>query len=96
MLMESLVNFFSIVSICFVLKDFFYTIGDILSVMEFKKKYVDIPWKILLYILSCSKCSTLWFSLIISGDLLVSCLSSLMIVLLEKWISPYLNETKLD
>ena len=101
MWMESLMIFFKtlipIVIIAFTLKDLFSTLAEIVEDIEFKRKWVNIPWKILLYILSCSKCSSFWMSMILSGgNLLISSLVSISIVLLEKWVSPFLNETKLD
>lgn len=39
---------------------------------------------LLSYLLSCSRCFSFWFSLILTGDLLVAALSSIVIYLIEK------------
>ena len=85
-----------IIVISFVLKDLFVFIGDILSELVFKRKWMNIINSLIVYIMSCEKCSSFWISIILSGgNLLVSSIVSLLVMLLHKWTYKYLNETEI-
>lgn len=70
--------------IVWVFKDLFEFIGGIIYDVKFKNKWVNIVKSFVAYILSCHKCSSVWFSLILSGgDLFMAALIGLLVQVLN-------------
>lgn len=49
-----------------------------------KKKYLGVPVLILKYWMSCSKCSSFWITIVLTGDLFTAALVALMINYLKE------------
>lgn len=70
--------------ICWGLKDLFEFIGGLISEIEIKWKRLNIIKYLISYVLSCNKCSSMWLALILSGNLFIAVLISIIINYLSK------------
>lgn len=66
------------------LKDLFSFIGELLSEVEIKSVKLNIIKLLISYILTCPKCSSMWLSLAISGNLLIAVIVSILVNLLSE------------
>ena len=75
------------VVISFSLKSLASFIGELIvvNVADTLLKPTQIALYLLSYLLSCSKCFSFWFTLILTADLFISALTSLVISIIE-WI----------
>lgn len=90
--MIELIMIVKLVVICFVLKDLASFLGELISEIKVKKKYIRLPILLLSYILTCSdKCFPFWFSLILSGDLFISACVSISINYISQFLYKYKN-----
>lgn len=81
--------------ICWVFKDLFLFIGDLLSNFTFENKIIRTLQLLMSYVLTCSKCSSMWFSLILSGDLFVASLIALSMKVIGVIENKYIQKTNL-
>lgn len=65
--------------ICWAFKDLFQFIGELVMEFQFKNKWMQIFKSLLSYILTCNKCSSMWFSLILTGNILYAAIISISI-----------------
>jgi hypothetical protein len=74
------IEWIKVLVIIWALKDMASFLGEIIYDIKIKNKILNVLKLILSYILTCSdKCFPFWFSLILTGDLFVSALISIMI-----------------
>ena len=75
------------ITISFSLKSLASFIGEMI-VMNIENNYdkaVQISLYLISYLLSCSKCFSFWFTLVLTADLFIAALTSLLISIIE-WI----------
>lgn len=77
--------------ISYVLSDLANFIGEVVSnYTNIKNKLLKLAILVFSYIMTCSKCSSFWITLILSGDLFISALTALLIDIIKrfeyKWI----------
>ena len=65
--------------ICWAFKDLFQFIGEIVMDFQFRNKSLQLIKSLLAYILTCNKCSSMWFSLILTGNILYAAIISISI-----------------
>ena len=97
--LEILMILFKIVFVVWALGDMLEFIAEVIFDLGggVKNKLLRLGVSILTYLLSCNKCLTFWTTLIITGDIFISALAS-VIIRLVNWIwglIPIKKETKL-
>jgi hypothetical protein len=71
--------------ICYVLSDLAGFISELIDTIVVSKiKWLSVLKSLFVYLLSCSKCFSLWFSLILSGNLFLACLIALSIDIVKR------------
>jgi len=84
---------FSTALICYVLSDMSHFISEMIySVAEGVKTRLKVFILILVYIMSCSRCFSWWFSLILTKDLFISAAVALIVWIVDELIK---NKMKL-
>lgn len=82
------------VIISYVLSSLGKFLGDLLSLIDIKNKIFKLIVLLLTYVLSCPSCFSMWFSLILTGDLFYAAITSLVIKVIDHLENKY-NKTKL-
>jgi hypothetical protein len=83
------------VVVLFLLTELIQFIGYIINTYEPKNKYINIFKKLLVELLTCPKCSSFWITLIISQNIFLAAIVSLLIKYL-KYIEEKIIKYKLD
>jgi type III secretory pathway component EscS len=80
--------------ISYVLVDLGGFIGELIDMfIQTKNKTLGVIKSLLVYLLTCNKCFTFWFSLIMSGNLFIAAVVAILIVMVNK-ITRMLEEVK--
>ena len=80
--------------ISYVLVDLGGFIGELIDMfIQTKNKTLGVIKALLVYLLTCNKCFTFWFSLIMTGNLFMAAVVAILIVMVNK-ISTMLEEVK--
>lgn len=70
--------------ICYVLVDLGAFIGELIDMsIRTKLKSLGVIKSLLVYLLTCNKCFTFWFSLIMTGSLFVAAVVALLITIIK-------------
>jgi len=80
-----------LILITYVLSDLFKVIGEIISGIKSKYKLVNIIRLLLTYVLSCGKCSSFWFTLIYTQNLLYASLVAIVISIIKMLEEKYIK-----
>jgi hypothetical protein len=71
--------------ISYVLVDLGGFIGELIDMfIQTKNKTLGVIKSLLVYLLTCNKCFTFWFSLIMSGNLFIAAVVAILIVMVNK------------
>jgi len=82
--------------ICYVLSDLANFIGELIdTIIVTKNKLLQVIKTLLVYLLSCSKCFSMWFSLVASGSLFIACLIAITIHFVKKIEDRFMSDTKI-
>jgi len=82
--------------ITYVLSDLGSFIGELIDmVITTKNKLLGVIKSLLVYLLSCNKCFSFWFSLILSGDLLVASIVAILIIQIKTIETYFKRDTKI-
>jgi hypothetical protein len=81
--MIEIIIILKLIVICFILSDLANFIGEVIAMYQPQKKVAQIAILFITYILTCPKCFSFWFSLIMTGDLFQSAIIAIMINLLD-------------
>ena len=77
------IELLQIILICYVLSDLAEFISGLVYEFTFKRKWIKIIQNLLIYVLSCPKCFSFWFSLIFTGSLFIACLVAIIINIIK-------------
>jgi hypothetical protein len=82
--------------ICYVLSDLANFIGELIdTIITTKNKPLQVIKTLLVYLLSCSKCFSMWFSLAASGSLFLACVIAIIIHYLKKIEYKFFSDTSI-
>lgn len=86
-----------LIVVAFVLADLASFIGEILLtfVEMTESRYGKIAIYLMSHLLSCSKCFSFWFSLVLGGDLLTAAIVGLSVELLRQYFNSKKTQTTL-
>jgi len=85
-----------LLTICYVLSDLANFIGELIdTIITIKNKPLQVIKTLLVYLLSCSKCFSMWFSLVASGSLFLACVIAITIHYLKKIEYKFFSDTEL-
>lgn len=81
-----------IIDIFFVIKAlslawFFTHFEPIVSAIGKLKTFLKIELRFILSPITCWKCCTFWFALIISGNIVIAAFASMLAYLIDKWVN---------
>lgn len=93
--MDIVISLFKLFIICWVFKDLFEFIGGFISEIEIKGRWLGITKYLISYVMMCHKCSSMWFSFILTGDIFLSALVALSINYLSEVEYKYKSKTEL-
>jgi predicted nucleic-acid-binding protein len=80
--------------ISYVLVDLGGFIGELIDMfIQTKNKTLGVIKSLLVYLLTCNKCFTFWFSLIMTGNLFIAAVVAILIVMVNK-ITRMVEEVK--
>jgi len=77
--MIEIITILKLIVICWALKDLFLFASEIIETIKIKNRLFEIIKLLLVYLLSCSKCNSMWLALILSGNLLYAAVVSIII-----------------
>ena len=82
--------------ICYVLSDLANFIGELIdTIVVTKNKPLQVIKTLIVYVLTCSKCFSMWFSLAASGSLFLACIIAITIHYLKKIEYKFFSDTSI-
>ena len=82
--------------ITYVLSDLGSFIGELIDmVVSPKNKWLGVIKSLLVYLLTCSKCFSFWFSLIYSGSLLIAAVVAILVMQIKTIENLIKGDTKI-
>jgi len=82
--MNWIIELLGILIMSYVLSDLSNFIGTLIGEIGLKKRGLKILQSTFVYVLTCPKCFTFWFSLCLSGSLLWACIAAALINIIKK------------
>jgi len=92
-----MIEILKLLVICFILSDLASFIGELIDMSIItKKKSLGVIKSLSVYLLTCPRCFSMWFSLIWTGDLFTAAsVAGIIFILIEIWNRLKIKETKL-
>jgi hypothetical protein len=91
-----MIEIIKLIVIFFILVDLTSFISEVISTLGTpKNKLLGVSYLLITYLLSCSRCTTFWGSLIITGDLFTSAVVAIIVNFLKEIEYKYKNKTTL-
>lgn len=90
--MDVIFEILKVLLISYVLSDLSNFIGSLMSqYLKTNKMLLRLPILLLSYIMVCPKCFSMWFALILTGDLFIAALVSIIISVIKYFEDKYIK-----